>query len=337
MGDRFEVEGVFRLLLKLRRADEGLNHHLHLRVPADVGCKRCDRQVGNIAACGSFFIPDVVPFFPAAAVPKISAGKLGSLATGFQQYCPFVDPRLEIFGDPGDLGAVIGMGLNDDVDARDFRCEAIDILAVDVPKDDTEIEFAAGLIDFPLHRIKGVAELRTGAVLADESVIGDLNRSHQQDLAPLAFDDGASREGLGPVFKGHVGAEQWKLQILGQFDQAFETECHVVLAETDRRSPKAVVCIDQELGLFIHLFLHQRIGVELVEVKQPVTAIDDEGIDPLGFERVQECEAPRQTAELDLALRSAARFDVSIVVHHGEENKGSLFGIVDRRFVRICG
>ena len=284
VGDGGELEGLIAALLVTGRADKRLHQHFHLGVPSDVWSKCCDRKVGNIASCGRFLVPDVMPLLALGSEPEISSGKFGTLTTGLEENRPLMETGFDVLGDPGDFCPVMGVGFDDDVNSRNLRCESIHIPAIDMTEDDTQIKFAPGLVDLFFDRFVGVAELCVRAMLADKTLVGDLDGANQKNFTTLTFDDGASTKGARSILEGHVGTEEWKLEFLRQLEKAIETQSHIVLAQTDCCGSKAVVGIDKQFGFFVHLFHDQRIGTQLVEVKEPVSTVNDARFDALGFQ-----------------------------------------------------
>ena len=195
-----------------------------------------------------------------------------------------METGFDVLGDPGDFCPVMGVGFDDDVNSRNLRCELIHIPAIDMTEDDTQIKLAPGLVDLFFDRIVGVAELCVRTMLADKTLVGDLDSTNQKNFTTLTFDDGASTKGARSILEGHVGTEEWKLEFLRQFEKAIETQSHIVLTQADCCGSKAIVGIDEQFGFFVHLFHDQRIGTQLVEVKEPVSTVNDARFDALGFQ-----------------------------------------------------
>ena len=246
--------------------------------------KCCDRKVGDIASCGCFLVPYVVPLLALGSEPEIGSGKLRTLTTGLEENGSLMKTGFDVLGDPGDLCPVMGVGFDDDVNSRNLCCESIDVPTIDMTEDDAQVKFAPGLVDLFFDRFVGIAELGVWTMLADKTLVGDLDGANQKNFTTLTFDDGASTKGARSILEGHVGTEEWKLEFLRQFEKAIETQSHIVLTQADCCGSKAIVGIDEQFGFFVHLFHDQRIGTQLVEVKEPVSTVNDAWFDALGFQ-----------------------------------------------------
>ena len=284
VGDGGELESFIAAFLVTGRADKRLHQHFHLGVPSDVWSKCCDRKVGDIASCGCFLVPDVMPLLALGSEPEISSGKFGTLTTGLEENRSLMKTGFDVLGDPGDFCPVMGVGFDDDVNSRNLRCESIHIPTIDMTEDDTQIKLSSGLVDLFFDRFVGIGKLCVWTMFADKTLVGDLDGTNQKNFTTLTIDNGASPKGACSILEGHVGTEEWKFEFLRQLEKAIETQSHIVLTQADRCGSKAVVGIDEQFGFFVHLFHDQWIGAQLVEVKEPVSTVNDARFDALGFQ-----------------------------------------------------